>query len=273
MAKSKVELAYDRVAATYSSPDFSPSDPKYDLYFADEITWHFLRKYAPRGKSCLILEAGAGTGDWAIQFAKLGYRNFVLADISGRMLNEAQKRFSGLKKKVNVQYVKTDIANMKALDSNIFDYVFSQYDAVSYSLKPKKAIRELARVAKRHAHVVVTVDTKYPRVISLIERGQLKKAVELLKTNISYEPGDENTYPTYTLTWEELVKYYTQAGLKVTEVIGAPVFMNHVNEQVEKALRRKPKTRSILLKIELENCTNRSLANLSGHLQVVGKKE
>jgi ubiquinone/menaquinone biosynthesis C-methylase UbiE len=161
---------------------------------------------------------------------------------------------------------------MKALDSNIFDYVFSQYDAVSYSLKPKEAIRELARVAKKNAHVVVTLDTKYPRVISLIERGQLKKAVELLKTNISYESGDGNAYPTYTLTWEALVQYFSQAGLKVIEVIGAPVFMNHVNDRVERALRRKPRTRSMLLRIELQNCTNRSLANLSGHLQVVGKK-
>jgi ubiquinone/menaquinone biosynthesis C-methylase UbiE len=274
LAKSKVEMVYDKAAAKYSNSDFSPSDPRYELYFADEITWHFLRKYAPKEKSCLILEAGAGTGDWAIQFAKLGYKNIVLADISMGMLNQARKRFSRLNEKVNVQFVKADIANMKEFDANTFDYVFSQYDAVSYSLRPKQAIRELARVAKRNAHVVVTLDTKYPRVIGLIESGQIKKAIELLKTNISYDPGHPGySYPTYTLTWEELSRYFTQAGLKVLEVIGAPVFMQHVNERVEKRLRRNPKTRSILLRVELENCTNKSLADLSGHLQMVGRKE
>lgn len=268
MGKSRVELYYDKHASTYSPPDFSPSDPKYELYFADEITWHFLRKYMPKRKSCLILDAGAGTGDWAIQFVKLGYRNIVLADISRGMLNQAQERFSKLNRKVNAQFVKADIADMKGLESNTFDYVFSQYDAVSYCLRPQRAMMELGRVAKRHAYIVVTVDTKYRRVPELIERGQIKKAQRLLKSNISHEEG----YPSYNLTWEELANYFEQADLEVVEVIGAPVFMHHVDTRVDKRLRMNPKTREALLRIELENCTNRSLVNLAGHLQMVGRK-
>ncbi len=268
LAKSKVELLYDKQASTYSPPDFSPSDPEYDLYFADEITWHFLRKYVPKRKSCLILEAGAGTGDWASQFAKLGYENFVLADISRGMLDQAKQRFARFGRKVKVQFVKADIADMKALESNTFDYVFSQYDAVSYSLRPQQAMKELARVAKRDAYVIVTVDTKYRRVPEFIEAGQLKKAERLLKSNTSNEYG----HVQYNLTWEELAKYFEQAGLEVVEVIGAPVFMDHVNKRVERRLRMNPKTRPVLLRIELENCTNRSLVNLAGHLQMVGRK-
>ncbi len=189
MAKSKVELFYDKQASRYSPTDFSPSNPTYDLYFADEITWHFLKKYVPKKKSCFILEAGAGTGDWSIQFAKLGYKNIVLADISRGMLNQAQEKFSKLNRRVNAQFIKADITDMKGLESDTFEYVFSQYDAVSYCLRPQQAITELARVTKRHAHIVVTLDTKYRRVPEFIGRGQIKKAQQLLKSNISHEFG------------------------------------------------------------------------------------
>ncbi len=60
--------------------------------------------------------------------------------------------------------------------------------------------------------------------------------------------------------------------MEVVEVIGAPVFVHHVNKRVEKRLRMNPKTRAILLRIELDNCTNRSLVNFAGHLQMVGRK-
>ena len=268
MAKSRVELFYDKHASRYSPPDFSPSNPKFEFYFANAVTWHFLRKYAPKQKSCLILEAGAGTGDWDVEFAKLGYKNFVLVDISQGMLNKAEKKFSKLTKRVNVRFVKANITDMRGLESNTFDYVFSQYDAVSYCLQPQKAMIELARVAKRHAYVVVTVDTKYRRIPAFIESGRLKEAAQLLKSNISYGQG----FPRYNLTWEELAKDFEQAGLEVVEVIGAPVFMDHVNKRVEKRLRMDPRTRATLLRMELANCTNRSLVNLAGHLQMVGRK-
>ena len=184
------------------------------------------------------------------------------------MVNQAQKKFSKLNRRVNVQFIKADIRHMKGLQSNAFDYVFSQYDAVSYCLRPQRAIRELARVAKRHAYVAVTVDTKFRRVPAFIEAGRLKEVQRLLKSNISHRLG----FSRYTLTWEELARYFKQAGLEVVEVIGAPVFMHHVNKRVEKRLRMNPKTRAALLRIELQNCTNRSLVNLAGHLQMVGRK-
>jgi ubiquinone/menaquinone biosynthesis C-methylase UbiE len=143
LTRSKVELYFDKHASRYSPGDFSPSNPTHDFYFANEITWHFLRKYAPKRESCLILEAGAGTGNWDIEFAKLGYTNLVLADISRGMLNQAQKNFSRLNRRVNVQFIKADIRDMKGLQSNTFDYVFSQYDAVSYCLRPQQAVGSL----------------------------------------------------------------------------------------------------------------------------------
>jgi ubiquinone/menaquinone biosynthesis C-methylase UbiE len=165
--------------------------------------------------------------------------------------------------------VKSDIADMKEFGSNTFDFAFSQYDAVTLSMRPARAMKELARVSKKGAPVVVCLDTKFRRVPELIEAGLLKETRYLLDTNISHDFD----HPQYNMTWEELSDCFEKAGLKVMEVIGAPVFMHQVKDEVLKELEKDGKTRSKLLEIELENCTNRSLVNFAGHLQMVGKKK
>jgi ubiquinone/menaquinone biosynthesis C-methylase UbiE len=184
------------------------------------------------------------------------------------MLDEAEKQFAKLKTRHTVTFVKSDITAMKELETDCFDFVFSQYDAVSYCLKPGEAMNELARVAKAGVFVIVSLDTKFRRVPELIEAGKISEAEKLLKTNISYDFA----FPQYNLTWEELSEYFVKAGLKVLEVIGAPVFMHQVDGRVLENLEADSKIRNRLLKIELGHCTDRSLVNFAGHLQIVSQK-
>jgi len=238
------------------------------MSFADEITWHFLTKYLPRRKTIRILDAGGGDGFWTQKLVELGYRNVVVADLSQKILDEARKRFARLEMEHHVAFVKSDITDMKELKTASFDFVFSQYDAVSYCLKPAKAMKELARVAKKSAHVIVSLDTKFRRVPELIEVGHIAQVERLLKTNISFDFD----FPQYNLTWEELSEYSVEAGLTVLEVVGAPVFMHQVDKRILSKLEADTKIRRRLLRIELANCTNRSLVDFAGHLQLVTQK-
>lgn len=238
------------------------------MSFADDITWHFLTKYLPRRKSIRVLDAGGGDGFWAQKLVELGYKKIVLTDISQEILDEAAKRFSQLKIKHDVKLVKSDVADMKELETACFDFVFSQYDAVSYCLKPARAVKELARVAKKNGYVIVSLDTKFRRVPELIEAGQIDEAEKLLETNISYDFD----FPQHNLTWEELSSCFKNARLTVLEVIGAPVFMHQIDEPTLEKLEADQKIRDRLLRIELAHCTNRSLVNFAGHLQIVGQK-
>jgi len=271
MRKRKVEEIFDEHAKSYFS-DFSAQirygTARAAMSFADDITWHFLTKYLPERKSVAILDAGCGDGQWAQRFIELGYRNVTLTDLSKGMLEEARKRFAQLKIEHNVKFVKSDIASLKEFEKESFDFVFSQYDAVSYCMRPARAIKELARVARKGAYVIVSLDTKFRRVPELIEAGLIDEAEQLLKTNITYE----FEFPQYNLTWEELSMYFARAGLRVLEVVGAPVFMHQVNEQLLKKFEKDPKIRRRLLRMELAYCTDRSLVNFGGHLQIVGQR-
>lgn len=271
MTKTKVERIYDKYAKGYSTGHFAPETfdtARAAMSFADDITWHFLKKYLPERKSAWLLDAGAGDGFWAQRLVEMGYGNIVLVDISKGMLDEAKKRLSKVKSQHDALFIKADIVDMRKLGSRTFDYVFSQYDAVSYCMRPRQAVKELARLARRGAHVIVSLDTKYRRVPELIEAGQIKEAKELLRSNISYDFG----HPQYNMTWEELSDYFRAAGLEVIEVVGAPVFMHQVRERARRRLEMDRKVREELLRIELLNCTNRSLVNFAGHLQIIGRK-
>jgi ubiquinone/menaquinone biosynthesis C-methylase UbiE len=267
--EKEVEKIYDKYAKDYSG-DFAPTtfdNSRSALSFANDITWHFILKYLSKNKNIKILDAGAGDGFWSKKLIKLGYKNLTLSDISKGMLEEAKKNFAKLKG--NIKFIKSDISNMKEFKSNSFDFVFSQYDPVSYCMKPKEAIKELSRVAKKGAYISVSLDTKFRRVPELIEAGQIKKAKELLKTNISYD----FVHPQYNLTGEELSNFFELAGIKVIEVIGAPVFMHQINDKIREKLENNLKIRKELLQLELDNCTNKSLVNFAGHLQIVGRKK
>lgn len=184
---------------------------------------------------------------FSISLWSIARANIMLTDISQGMLDEAAKRFAQIKMKHDVKLVKSDITDMKELETACFDFVFSQYDAVSYCLKPAKAVKELARIAKKSAYVIVSLDTKFGRVPELIEAGQIDEAEKLLETNISYDFD----FPQYNLTWEELSDCFKNARLLVLEVIGAPVFMHQVNERILEKLEADPKIRNRLLQIEL----------------------
>jgi ubiquinone/menaquinone biosynthesis C-methylase UbiE len=271
LKKSKVEEVFDKYAKEYATGPFAPfryQTVRAAMSFADDITWHFLTKYLPKQKSIRILDAGGGDGYWAQKLVERSYTNIVVADSSQGMLEEARKRFAKLQARHSVVFVKSDIANLREFATDAFDFVFSQYDAVSYSLHPQWAMQALARVAKADACVVVSLDTKFRRVSEIIEAGFIDEAEVLLKTGICRE----FEFPQYNLTWEELATYFEQAGLTVVEVIGAPVFMHQVNETILRKLEADPAIRARLLRIELDHCTNRSLVNFAGHLQMVGRK-
>ncbi|UCE12369.1 MAG: methyltransferase domain-containing protein [Candidatus Heimdallarchaeota archaeon] len=273
MPKKKVEEIFDKYAKGYSTGEFAPCLYEHvartAMSFADDITWHYLQKYTPIDKNSYILDAGGGDGYWAQKFIELGYSEIVIADISQGMLDQARERLNKLSHKHNTQFIKADITDMREFRSNTFDYLFSQYDAVSLCMDPQKALLEFGRISKQGAYVVVSLDTKFRRVPEFIEAKQLEAVRRLLKTNVSVEFG----FPQYNLRWEELSDYYEMAGLEVVETVGTPVFMHQVSESVMKELEQDPEVRKELLAIEMEYCTDKSLINNAGHLQMIGRKK
>jgi len=126
-----------------------------------------MRRFLPKRKGAVVLDAGGGTGYWAIRLARHGYR-VVLTDISETMLKVANGKIEKQDLQELIETRVVDIRDMSCFPSNLFDMALAEGDPVSYCLHAEKAVRELARVIKPNAYVVVSVDSKYSMIPRLI---------------------------------------------------------------------------------------------------------
>ena len=253
----QVRIFYDMEAESYDN-DYDV--PYWRLY--NEITWHNIRKFLPKKKNPLILDAGGGTWYWAIKLVKHGYK-VVLTDISEKMLKVAKDKIvqEHLLDKIETKIV--DIRDMGCFPSNYFDLALAEGDPVSYCLEPKKAISELTRVVKTNTYVIASVDSKYSMLSGMIRRNDFNKIPMFLETSIF-----ETFFKSQAFTPNELKTLFEICGLKVIRIIEKTV------------LTRSPREQDIItnnfdkiLELELKYCDVPSLVGNGEHLEIVAMKQ
>jgi len=256
----EVEEYYKKIAKEY---DKQYETPYWTLYH--EITWHNIKKFLPKKKNALILDAGGGTGYWTIKLAKLGYK-IVLTDISEEMLKVAQIKIKKEKLESKITVKKVDIRDMSYFPSNHFDMALAEGDPVSYCLDAKKAIKELARVIKPKSLVIVSVDSKYPLISRLISESSFDKLSTFIKTGILKR---EHKFQAFTP--KELRNFFENARLKVVRIIGKSILVQLISREEREKIIKKHFKRT--LNLELKFCDKQSLIGSSGHLEIVGIKQ
>jgi len=268
MEEELVKKFYDRIAEDY---DKEYDTPYMKLY--NEITWGNIKRFLPKRKKAIILDAGGGTGYWAIRIAKLDLR-VVLTDISEKMLKVAKEKIEkeGLQNRIEMKVL--DIRDMRCFPSNHFDVALAEGDPVSYCLDAKKAIKELTRVTKANGHVIVSVDNKYPMISRLISERSFDKISEFMESGI-VKGGSTGTlvgeFDFQAFTPEELKTLFEACGLEVVRLIGKPVLIRLVSRERRDEIYERNFTE--LLKLEQRFCDTPSLVGIAGHLEIVGLKK
>ncbi len=252
---------YRKLASRYES---IYTGPYWKLY--REITWTNLKKYLPK-KGATILDAGGGTGFWARKLAKLGYR-VVCGDISKEMLAVGHELAEKERVGRRIEFREVDICAMKAFDSGTFDMAIALGDPVSYCSNPSKAIKELTRVVKRKAPVVISVDGFFYRIERSIS-AQDFKSISLLEKTGALKLGEHSQY---NFRPEELEDLFESDGLRVVDMIGKFVFLNSVPAKKVDKLLMNDRLYRTALRLEKKYNSTRSLIGSSCHIQVTGRK-
>ena len=257
-----VKEFYDKEAPKY---DQEYDEPYWKLY--NDITWCNVERFLPRRKDAVILDAGGGTGYWSIRLAKLGYK-VVLADISENMLKVAEDKIKTAKLEDRIETKTVDIRDMSCFKSNSFDLALAEGDPVSYCLDAEKAISELARVVKRRANVIVSVDSKYPMISHFVAEHSFDELAKFLRSSIL--DSRDGAFRMQAFTPEELRILFESCGLAVVKIIGKPILVQSIpKEKRNEIIRANFKQ---ILKSELDFCDVPSIIGLGGHLEIVGKK-
>jgi len=263
MKKTKSSVYHDRIAETYES-DYD--SPYWRLY--DEITWRNMKKYLPRKRGAAILDVGAGTGHWSIALAKLGFK-VTCSDLSKKMLDVARRNAAKEGLGPLIGFVQADITDLRFFGNGAFDMVVAQGDPVGFCDDPGKAVRELSRVAKKGAHVCISIDGFYSTLTDLIAEKRYKKIEQFLETEST---EFHSSFPARHFTIDRLPRLLRQGGLETVSIIGKPVFAFGMNQdEIEKLLSDRRLFERVL---ELEERYNSepSIIGMSRHIEIVGRK-
>ena len=258
----KVSAHHDWWSETYDSDYFT----RYTLYH--KITLDNIRRFLPKDKGTVILDAGGGTGIWSVELSRMGYR-VVLTDISHGMLEKARKKVSILKLDNLIEIRISNICDMPEFEDNQFAMVLCEGDPLSYCGDYRTAIKEFARVVQNGGAVIASVDNRASALNWLREKNDLDAIRQLLETGDVVMPHDreEFRYVIHAFTPEELQELFESNGLMVERIIGKLVIANRLA-----CFRSEdPVVQEWLYNLELKYNEDPAYYPWGGHLEIVGR--
>jgi ubiquinone/menaquinone biosynthesis C-methylase UbiE len=265
-----VEAYYNEKSSTYdSSFDF--------LYFRvfDAITWKYIEPYIPTSQDASVLDAGGGTGRWAIRIARKGCKVF-LTDISEGMLRIANTRVreEGLNDRITAMkcnITKTDFAE------ETFDMILCEHALFLFE-EPDVPLKEFNRILKRESRLIVSVHNRYVQALAgLSEKPDTENVENALKTLLrkkhSYMTKDSKV-KVHTWTPDEFREMLERNGFQVEKIIGKGITMPlRISKDVFMKKRYSKSLFDSILQLELALCDRPDALALAGHLQAIARKQ
>jgi len=267
--KQPVEAFHDRDAPTY--------DRRYDenpffVRVYEPVTWDNIRRFLPPPGG-RILDAGGGTGRWAIPLARMGYP-VTLIDISAGMLEVARRKVEaeGLSDRVDIR--RMDICNLRDLPDGYFDLAMAQGDPLSYCGNPDQAMAELARVTRSGGYVIASVDSRIQAVGAMAQQDW-DLAERILSTGVMQWKDEDpaHAFPIHAFTVGELRALFERHGLQVVRVLGKPVFFSRLPPETQKRILEDEAALARLLDLEMRYADDPGWAGSAGHIEMVGSKK
>jgi SAM-dependent methyltransferase len=256
---------HDRIAGIYDS--IYEGDPYWK--FLSEITWAHLKPHLPRTAGARILDAGGGTGTWAVRLARSGFQ-VTLADLSSGMLEAARRKAAAAGVAERIDFVQCDIAGLEGVGDDPFALALALGDPISFCGDAKRAVRALARVLVPGGICVASVDGLYGGIDPFLERGEIEGLERFVRDGRSewLARRQEERFPTRAFTPEGLVDLFTGAGFSVLSLIGKTVLPIRASRR----LLEEPAAYVRLLRLERRLHTRPALLGRASHLQIAVRR-
>jgi SAM-dependent methyltransferase len=263
--RSASDRYHDRVARRYDA--MYEGDAYWRL--VREITWKHVRGHLPREAGARILDAGGGTGWWALRLARSGFR-VTLADSSTGMLEAARRKLAHLDLPHPVTLVQSDIAGLPELDDRCFDFALAQGDPISFCSSAERAAAALFRVLRPGAACVASVDGTWGGLDPVLDKegpAGLERYLRTGRTEWLTRDKDER-FPVRTFTPDGLRRLFGQAGFEIRSLIGKTVLpLRRLRQQLEdKAAYLR------LLRLETRLHGEEGLLGRAAHLEIAVRR-
>lgn len=248
-------------------------DPYHQLEF--DTTLHFLTQQLP--PRALILDAGGGPGRYSIELAKRGF-TVVLLDLAPENLAHARRQISEeLLESQFLELIEGSICDLACLPYQQFDAVICLGGPLSHVVDAgdrADALRELARVAKPRAPVLISVIGRLAALVT--EMTAAPADLELPHFARLRDTGDYDGALGFTACHfflpEELKDAIVRTGsLAVVELVGLEGVGSGHAAQINQ-LAENPQRWAIWYATHLQTCTHPAVVGISEHILAICRK-
>jgi ubiquinone/menaquinone biosynthesis C-methylase UbiE len=250
-------------------------DPYHRLEF--ETTLYFLRKYLPQGG--LLLDAGGGPGRYAIELARVGYE-VVLLDLMPEHLRVARRqiRRAGVQGKVRELH-QGSIEDLSRFGDESFDGVLCLGGALGHLVNQtqrRRALRELARVAKPRAPVFLSVIGRFSVMVGELTEysEELENAPEIVRQicRTGDYDGSRGFAPSHFFLLEQLQREVRASHLRVLESVGLEGLASRHPREANRLARDHPRRWKVWEELHRLTCTQPPIVAMSEHFMVIARK-
>jgi len=209
--------------------------PKSKAYVSNQIRTHRKTVLNILETACLnekdilgktVLDAGCGTGEKSIFFAKGRAKKVVAIDFSFGQLQEAKKKARDLD---NIVFLEKDILKDDLKNLGKFDIIFC-VGVLHHTEKPRKAFERIVALLKTDGIIIIGLYHKYSRLRYRLQRWLLRTFISkepdtiinyLYKTKRFHDAPRSTLYDRYCVPYEryhtlrEVTKWFNESKIRI----------------------------------------------------------
>lgn len=233
-------------------------------------------------KKSLIMDAGGGTGRWAIKLSKFLKGKIVVFDRSTDMLLRARENVKQSNTSNRIDIIEGDLTNIKFFTDKSIDHIVSIYSPLSFIYEQMKTAQELFRILKPGGRILIMSHAHFNAMASKINNykaspEELKKLVET--RIVKWAP---HVPELVTHSKESIEQLFLNVGFNILKTYGVPIFIQPGPEDFDPENKQKsniskyledPNVFSTIFKIEMEYNSLDTTANRGMNMFLLAEKK
>ncbi len=194
---------------------------------SDALITEIIRREIARycSDDSLVMDAGGGTGRWAIKLTEFLKGKLVVFDRSEDMLAKARENIktSGVSNRIIT--TEGDLTNIENFKDASVDHIVSIYSPLSFIYEQARAAKELHRILKPGGRILIMSHSFHNALASKLNNYKASaEEIEKLADSqlVTWAP---HVPELVTHSKESLEKLFSDAGFSVCKTYGVPIFV------------------------------------------------
>lgn len=187
----------------------------------------------------LIMDAGGGTGRWAVKLSEFLKGKIVIFDRSTDMLAKARENIEHCDVSNRIDIVEGNLTNIEQFEDESINHIVSIYSPLSFIYEQIKAGQELFRILKPGGRMLIMSHSHFNAIASKINNykagpEELKNLVETRMVKWAQHVPELVTH-----SKESIEKLFLNVGFSILKTYGVPVFAQPGHEDFDPNNKQK----------------------------------